>query len=426
MRRALFSMQQAENIALQNHNLRAWQGRVFAACWLTYAGYYLGRVNLSVALPAMQAEFHWSKTAAGSIGTALFWAYAMGQLINGYLGERLSARRLVAFGLIASAALNLCFSTTSWLGAFVVIWMLNGLAQATGWAPIMKTLSHWFDPTRRARLIAFFTPCYVAGYAASWALGGWLVATLNWRASFYIPALLMLGVATGWYALVRDAPPSSQPNPPSIQGRISLKDALAVIGDVARHPRLRWALGVSVLSSMVKDGLTLWAPTYLVEQHGLSVDRAAFAGLVIPIAGVAGIVLAAWMLHHFSKGREAPLVALLAFGILLALGTQVASPRAGLAIAIPLLGLAALGAQGINALLTTSLPLSMASQGQVASTSGVLDFACYVGSGLSAVLGGALQDHYGWGGLFVGWAIIMGGATLLAAYGARRQRIQNI
>lgn len=411
---------------MRNHNLRAWQRRVFIACWLTYAGYYLGRVNLSVALPAMQAEFDWSKTAAGSIGTALFWAYAVGQLINGYLGERLSARRLVAFGLIASAALNLCFSATSWLGAFIAIWMLNGLAQATGWAPIMKTLSRWFDPARRARLIAFFTPCYVAGYAASWALGGWLVATINWRAAFYVPAALILGVSAGWYALVRDTPPRSEPSASNVQKHISLKDALAVLGEVVRHSCLRWALGVSVLSSMVKDGLTLWAPTYLVEQHGLSVDRAAFAGLVIPIAGVAGIVLAAWMLHHFSKGHEAPLVALLAFVILLALGTQTISPARGLWIAIPLLGLAALGAQGINALLTTSLPLSMASQGQVSSASGVLDFACYVGSGLSAVLGGAIQDRYGWRGLFIGWAIIIGGAALLAAYGARRQRIQNV
>jgi sugar phosphate permease len=167
--------------------LRGWRTRIFFICWLTYAGYYLGRVNLAVALPSIQADLHWSKAAAGLIGSAFYWVYALGQLINGRLGDQLSARRLVAMGLVASALLNLAFGASSALPLMALIWAANGLAQSTGWGPMMKTLARWFEPRQRGRLTALFMPCYVVGHAASWALGGWLCASRGWRYAFIVP-----------------------------------------------------------------------------------------------------------------------------------------------------------------------------------------------------------------------------------------------
>ena len=129
---------------------RSLRRRQFAVAWLTYAFYYLGRVNLPVALPALQAEFGWSPAAVGLIGTAMYWTYAAGQLVNGHLGDRLSPRRLVALGLLGSAALNLLFGSLGALGGMVLVWALNGWVQSTGWGPIVKTLSHWFRPRSAA------------------------------------------------------------------------------------------------------------------------------------------------------------------------------------------------------------------------------------------------------------------------------------
>ena len=89
---------------------------ILALCWLTYAAYYFGRVNLAVALPVLGGDLGWSPTALGLLGSVFYWVYAAGQLVNGALGDRLSARRFVAIGLALSGALNVLFSTSRLLG----------------------------------------------------------------------------------------------------------------------------------------------------------------------------------------------------------------------------------------------------------------------------------------------------------------------
>ena len=65
---------------------------------------------------------------------------------------------------------------------------------------------------------------------------------------------------------------------------------------------------------------------------------------------------------------------------------------------------------GINSLLLTSLPLSFAN---VAAVAGFLDFASYVGGGISGLAAGQLLDGYGWSAVFGYWLA----ATVLAAAG---------
>ena len=93
--------------------LNLWQLRIVITGWITYAVYYLGRSNISPALPDLQASLQLSKRDVGLIVTGFFWAYALGQLINGRLGDRLSPRRFVLVGMSVSAILNFSFGTFS-------------------------------------------------------------------------------------------------------------------------------------------------------------------------------------------------------------------------------------------------------------------------------------------------------------------------
>ena len=78
--------------------------------WITYASFYLGRINFSVALPRIMDDSGWTRADVGAIGTAFFWAYAIGQFINGQLGDRFGARLLITVGLTVSALMNLLFA----------------------------------------------------------------------------------------------------------------------------------------------------------------------------------------------------------------------------------------------------------------------------------------------------------------------------
>lgn len=184
------------------------QRRVVGIAWITYASYYLGRVNISTAMPDLQMDLLLSKQQVGLISTGFFWAYAVGQLVNGPLGDRLSPRRFVFVGLLASAAINLAFGSVSIWVLLIGLWTLNGYFQATGWGPILRTLANWLSPKQRTKISGIFGSSFVAGNALTWLLTGWLVAQFGWRVAFWIPAVLLIFFAASWFLLARDGPES--------------------------------------------------------------------------------------------------------------------------------------------------------------------------------------------------------------------------
>ena len=91
--------------------------------------------------------------------------------------------------------------------------------------------------------------------------------------------------------------------------------------------------------------------------------------------------------------------------------------------------LAALGvigttSYGANSILLTALPLGLADEGIVSSSAGFLDFASYVGAGISGVLTGWLVDRWGWSVVFGYWivAVLMGVVMLLPLLRAKSDR----
>ena len=75
-----------------------WRKRIVTALWLTYASFYLCRVNISIALPGIMKEFGYSQTLVGGLASAFLVVYGLGQLINGQLGDKWGARRMIPIG----------------------------------------------------------------------------------------------------------------------------------------------------------------------------------------------------------------------------------------------------------------------------------------------------------------------------------------
>jgi len=71
--------------------------------WLVYFSSYITRLNFgAVLVEFLQAEGI-TKTAAAPITTALFITYGAGQLLSGYLGDRISPRLLIFGGLLVAS-----------------------------------------------------------------------------------------------------------------------------------------------------------------------------------------------------------------------------------------------------------------------------------------------------------------------------------
>lgn len=409
--------------------LEGWQRRIFWILWITYASFYLGRVNFSVALPGVMANFGCTRADVGAIGTALFWAYAVGQFINGQLGDRLGARVLITIGLTVSALMNLLFGFSQALGVMIVIWAVNGYVQSMGWAPTVKTLANWFPPRVRGKMSGRLGTSYILGGAISVALAGFIAARFGWRATFFAPCALLLLSAVHWYLRARNSPESAGlPSLEELEEEVE-PSAETVVRSEDRYLGLRYTLKNSLGNSrvwlmgwglffvnIVRYGFLTWAPTYLFETQKAGIDKAAYSSVIFPIAGALGAVFAGWATDRWFQSRRSPVASislLLAGGLAWAYRFAVPVDRWFLG----LITLAAIGfaVYGAHVLIVAAAPMDFGTRKAAASATGFIDGWGYLGAGLQSVGTGLLVDRWGWNAGFAFWiACAFLGAGLMA------------
>ncbi|UCH72310.1 MAG: MFS transporter, partial [Thermoplasmatales archaeon] len=192
----------------------SWKIKMLLMAGITYASFYLLRVNYSVALPLIKDEFGFSNTDVGIIASSLLAAYAIGQFLNGQFGDKFKARRMIALGLITSAILNVLFGVSGifllgilFIWTMAIIWGLNGYFQSMGWAPTVKTIANWFSKKERGKISGFVGTSYILGGAISTALAGAIAgATGEWKWIFWLPAVICIVIAIHWYLRAKNAP----------------------------------------------------------------------------------------------------------------------------------------------------------------------------------------------------------------------------
>ena len=389
--------------------LQPWQRRLIAVAWISYAAYYLGRVNLPPAMPALQTDLALTKSQLGLMSSGFFWAYAVGQLVNGQLGDRLSPRRFVLAGMLASAGLNFIFGAASLYIVMVVLWTLNGYCQATGWGPILRALSNWLTPAQTRRVSGLFASCFVSGNALALLLAGWLVARFGWRTAFLAPALLFALIALFWYAGARDTPQVAGFMPPAATepegaGPGSANLLISLVMALRRH----WALVVAAIGmGFSHAALGVWLPTYFVEAIGLTIGPASTLSALLPVAGIGGTLITGWWVGRYLAGREARGLLYVQGALTMLFLFYPLLPRN---IVLNTLGLMLIGSIlfGATSLILTTMPLVISQRETASGTVGLISFAFNIGAGLSGGIIGAILDAGSWPVVF--------GALALASF----------
>ena len=116
-------------------SFRRAQWRMLLAAMFCYLFFYTGRQTFGFAIPGIQAEFGVTKAALGWASAALLWCYAVGQAINGNLGDKFGGRRVMSAGAVLSFIMNWATSLSTGIVSLSVCWGINGYFQAMGWAP---------------------------------------------------------------------------------------------------------------------------------------------------------------------------------------------------------------------------------------------------------------------------------------------------
>lgn len=394
---------------------------VFVLCYAAYATAYFCRANFAIALPSMISELNWSRTILGSIAGAFFWTYAIGQLVNGILGDILAPKILVGAGLSIASLCNILIYFFPNVRALTIFWIINGFALSALWGPIMRTVSLWYSEERQSRIALYLSTSMVMGYLFAWGGLGKILTYRSWRFAFLIPGITGLIVTFLWIILLpQELSVSKGKDEISFQRK---RDR------VQKGQGLNWGFKIFFLlivctltQGIIKDGVSLWAPTLLVEYAGFSEEAATQKALLIPLASLFGMFLAGFS-EKLTKEDDS-----LSFALLLLLsGFSWASLRFGTnldgrAIAI-LISLAGAFAYGANTVLITFIPIRLASTGRVSTIAGFLDFLSYVGSAIAGPLTGYLVESIGWDSALSLW-LILAVIGAVSSLGLRKRLLQ--
>ena len=371
--------------------------------WLTYGSFYFCRNNLAVALPGIQAELGYTKAQLGTVLMALKLTYGLGQFINGQLAERFSSRKLLAVGMLGSAALNVLFGFETALYFLIFVWACNGYVQALGWPPTMRVAANWFPPAKRGKAIGIIGTGYQLGGALTFVVAGWAAQRYGWRGALYVPAMLLTAASLHMLLFLRESPGSrkefstdastqperSQPH----QARGGFRENILI---TLTNPAL-WLVAVSLcLLDACRYGFTDWGVTQLKEVAGDSVSTAAFKYAVLPFGGIAGAYLSGWATDRYFAGRRAPAI----FFLLVVLGLLAVSYNtvihAGLALSATVLFLVGFCIFGAQVLLVGTFPVDLARKGTAAAAAGFVNFMGYMGAAAGDKLTGHLAQDMGW------------------------------
>lgn len=391
---------------------RYWRKRVFITIWITYSSFYLGRVNISIAIPGIMSEFGISKTEMGAVVSALFVTYAAGQFINGQLGDKFGGRRFVTAGLLLTALMNLFFGFSNGISVMIVIWALNGYFQSMGWAPTVKTLANWFPPKTRGKMSGLLGSSYQIGNAYSWALAGFVTGLLGWRWAFWIPAIFLFISAIHFFIRSRNAP--EEVGLPTIEEEVKGKSESSIKKDthlgfrytlriVLQNPSI-WVVSIAFsLLSVVRYGFMDWAPTYMFEVQNAEISKAAFKAIALPLAGSIGAVSAGWVSDRYFQSRRAPVISigLVFLGIFSWLFPRIPAENWILSL-IALLGVGFF-TYGPHVLMVATMPMDLGTRKASSSVTGFIDGFGYIGAAFTGVGSGWLIDHYSWNAAFNFW-----------------------
>jgi OPA family glycerol-3-phosphate transporter-like MFS transporter len=298
--------------------------RVFAGIFVGYAGYYLVRNNLALAIPDLLAEHpEYSKAGLGTALTALSIAYGVSKFLMGSVSDRSNPKYFMPLGLLLScglmAAFGLVEALSASLAAIILVMTLNGWVQGMGWPPSGKTMVHWFSIRERGTVVSTWNVAHNIGGAlvANLALAG-VILFQDWGAKFYFNALVAALIALSVFFVLEDTP-QSRGLPPVEKYR---NDIPAGYSDADEETlpfreiflkyvlpnRFLWAIAVAnAFCYFVRYGVVNWIPTYLETAKGFSFHESSTAWALYEYAAIPGTILCGWLSDRWFRGRRAPM-----------------------------------------------------------------------------------------------------------------------
>ena len=385
-------------------------------CWIVYTCSYLGKLGYNANITQIKTSYGITDDATvGSVSTFFFFAYGIGQVINGLFCKKYNLRYVVFGGLWVSGAMNLLVAIVGNFQVLKYLWLINGAALSVLWPSLIRFLSENLEEKDIRRAVLAMGTTVATGTVFVYGLSALFVAIGVYKMMFFVTGFLLPTISVIWFFANPKLSKNSKTNQELAQSAPSqtmqtTQENKAKLGALW-FPVILLAV-FAVFDNLIKDGLTTWMPAILKNDYHLPVEICMLLTIVLPILAIFGTVVATTL--HKKIPDFVMLCCLLFFVSAVCVGLVILSNS--VVVTLAAFGLVSCLMAGVNNIITSMAPLYWKEKINSGLLAGILNGFCYLGSTLSAYGLGLVRDlSGGWGAVFGLLFILCVVAVVLAA-----------
>ena len=367
---------------------------IFAVIYLAYTAIYIARVNMSIAEPALEELSIVDTVQFGTLTAIFSCVFASGRLINGVIGDKTAPWIMLTIGLSFSGISNLLIGFLPPLAAMCVLWGANAYAQSMLWSSVLCVISGMYSPIDAKRKTSVMVTSTATGNILSILLNTYLIEEFGVKYAFIVPGILTLLLGGAVLLLTRGIKKEENAN----------KSSHISIFKLIRDKEILAMTVPAMMDGVMKENVGFWMAVYVVKQFGTDLKESSYYILLIPIIGFIGRALytSVFKLCHENENT----VSKIAFAVCIASAVLICFSGIGMVASVLCLSVIFAASSMINTSILSIYPLRSAKTGNIASVSGVMDFATYIGGGLASLIYGIVIKRFGFTPMFISFAVV--------------------
>ncbi len=378
-------------------------------CSVAYFIVYVARNALSAATPQMLAAGY-TEAYIGSASSLFFMFYAVGQLINGWIGDRIKAKWMITGGLVFAAIASVVFPyLETQLTLAMLLYALSGFFLSMIYAPMTKFIAENTEPIHAERCtvgLAF------ASFFGSPAAG--ILATLFiWESVFVVSSLAMIVMAV---MTVLCFTVFERRGMVHYAARVRGEKSKGSVKELFSRQIVKYSL-VSILTGIIRTSVVFWLPTYIVQYLHFSETQGTAIFTVCSLVISLTTFIAMFIYGRLGRDMDKTvLIMFIATAAFFLLTYFVMHPIFNIAFIV----LAIMAANGAATILWSVYCLRLRDTGLVSSVTGYLDFLSYMAAAIANIIFANAVTAIGWGNLLLVW-VGLGGLGIIIGLPFRKR-----
>ncbi len=381
-------------------------------CSAAYLAVYIAKNILSVSLPKLIENGESTNEKISALSSVFFIVYAVGQLINGMLGDRMKERYMVASGLILAgmAKLFMVFFI-GYQTAAMLIYGIMGFALSMVYAPMVRCIAENTSVVYAQKCNLALEVFALFGGPAAGLIG----AICGWKLSFGIVGFWLIFMGIIFYFFMSEWGGKEEGVKLKEEKK---KEKKHRIYNLLKRKILFFTL-VTGLTGVVRSAVVFWMPAYFSQYLGFSSESSSFLFSMSTICISMSAFVAVWLFDYLQRNMERTIFVFFLSAMLAFLLLYFVRQPLGNVICITF---AVMASNCVSSIIWIVYCPSLKDTGMVSTATGYLDFVSYMAASVFNIILGNTVAGTGWKNLILIWVILMGVGVSAAFWQIERSK----